>query len=189
MEKVVDIVRIVTLVLALIMVLIRYIYRKKKMKRYGIKTFKELEKLEKELEKVMDIYYKIYKKVEHDSNLRYLNDNEKTLYIAITTQKMIRNLGFFAFFTINGNLSNDIVNVFNELGLEELANICQEAIDALGFKIPETIETNDILLEENIDEKIINKLEECNSKFLDYSTEKFKKAMCDYFIKNKEYFE
>lgn len=185
--------KIIVAVILWIIFLRRYIKVKKYMKKHNIKSYKELEKIaeaHKINNHVMDTYDKICEKVDYGTNLKTLNKKEKTFYIALSTELEIYNGGFYQFFlNSSGDFSDKIVGIYNELGIEELAKVCQDAINVIGVKIPQNREKRLELLEKIDDEEVMKKLSECDTKFYEYDSNKLEKIMYDYLITNKEYFE
>lgn len=190
--KLKNIVKLIVAIILWIIFLRKNIKVRKYMKKYGIKSYKELKNIaeaHKINNYVLDTYDKICEKVNYGSNLKNLNEKEKIFYIAMTTQQEVYNGGFSKFFiNSSGDFSNKIVEAFKELGIEELAKVCQDAINVLKVKIPKNREKRLEILSQIEDEELMKKLSECDNKFYKYDSNKLERMEYEYLIKNKEYF-
>lgn len=117
------------------------------------------------LEDKGDFVYSIYKimeeKTNYKENLDALNEYERTLYVAMMLEIDVYSGGFEQYFlNQSSDYYGEAVSAFEAIGSFETAQICHNAISALGNNIPTNRQEkedyyNDVI-EDSIDEILYN---------------------------------
>ena len=127
-------------------------------------------------------------KCECGENLEALSLPERVFYITQSLEMEVNNGGFSQFFyNSSGNLSNELVHAFTEIGAEATAAICKRALDAFGQELPPDQDERQQLLDELESDEIDEILEECDNAFYNYEDD-LNSLNHAYVLKNKACF-
>ena len=150
--------------------LIRKIASKKQLTPPAPKPKKSLEEIwlledPSDLIGELDVYIAI--KCEYGEYLSVLSPQEKVFYITQILEMEVNNGGFDQFFfNSSGDLANEVVRAFLEIGAVKTAEICKKAISIFGAEVPTNRDERQDFLDEH--EELEEILGECDDAFFAY---------------------
>ena len=132
------------------------------------KTLDEIWQLEDPSDLIGELSVYIAVKCHYEENLSVLSVPERIFYTTQTLEEEVNNGGFDQFFfNSSGNLANEVVHAFTEIGAVKTADICRKAFSVYGEEVPaDRDERQDIL--ELLNEEQEEILERCADVFFDY---------------------
>ena len=100
-------------------------------------------------ENLVELYLSLCRKCNYGENMQSLNEHERIIYVTQLLEAEVNNGGFDQFFgNSSGNLSNEIVSAFKQIGAMKTAAICEKAISVFSSPVPATQEERNQLLSE-----------------------------------------
>lgn len=133
---------------------------------------------------VNEMWQYIAHKCGYDDNMEALNEEQRALYIVRILEAEVNNGGFSQFFfNSSGIFANELVDAFQKIGADKMAEICKKAVSIYGDEVPADREKREELLSsdnEEQDEKIAAVLTECDDAF--YACEDDLNELCYQFI-------
>ena len=134
---------------------------------------------------VMNVYDYICQKCEYGDAIEKLNKYERVIFITQTLEQEVNNGGFSQFFyNSSGDFSNELLDVFTQIGATKTAKICKKAISVFNGKVPLDRGEREELLDNMKIETILDK---CDDAFYAYE-DNLEKLNYEYIIKNRDYF-
>ena len=151
------------------------------------KTLDEIWLLEDPLDMIGELSVYIAVKCHYGEDLSVLSVPERIFYTTQILEMEVNNGGFGQFFfNSSGDLANEVVHAFTEIGAVKTADICRKAFSVYGEEIPkDRDERQDIL--ECLNEEQEKFLERCDDAFFDYE-ENLNELNYAYVMRNKDDF-
>ncbi len=135
-------------------------------------------------ENMVELYLSLCRKCNYGENTQALNEHERVIYVTQLLEAEVNNGGFDQFFrNSSGNLSNEIVSAFKQIGALKTAAICEKAISLFPKPVPATQEEREQLLTDEAD--VI--LDECDEEFY-HSEENLESLNNQYIMEHKAWF-
>lgn len=136
---------------------------------------------------IMELYDYVGDKCEDGEDMSVLSHAERVFYVCQALEMEVNSGGFQTFFeNFWGCFSNEIVSAFQEIGASRVASLCQDALDVIGFDIPEDEDERGDLLE-SMEDRIEEPLGALDDKFYEYE-ENLADLNYRYVMANKEQF-
>ena len=135
-------------------------------------------------ENLVELYLSLCRKCNYGESTQALNEHERVIYVTQLLEAEVNNGGFDQFFrNSSGNLSNEIVSAFKQIGALKTAAICEKAISLFPKPVPATQEERAQLLTDEAD--VI--LDECDEAF-HHSEENLESLNNQYIMEHKAWF-
>lgn len=117
-----------------------------------------------------------------------LSRPERVLFITQDVEMEVNNGGFSQFFyNSSGDFAGEMVQAYREIGAEKTADICQQALDAIGQPLPQNRAERIELLEKIESDTLTEALNACDAAF--YACPEDLNVLTDAYIqKNKAEF-
>ena len=151
------------------------------------KTLDEIWQLEDPVDLIGELAAYIAEKCQYGEDLSVLSAPERLFYTTQILEEEVNNGGFDQFFfNSSGNLANEVVHAFTEIGAVKTADICRKAFSVYGEEVPaDRDERQDIL--ELLNEEQEEILERCADVFFDYE-ENLNELNYAFVMRNKDDF-
>ena len=150
------------------------------------KTLDEIWQLEDPLDMIGELSVYIAVKCHYGEDLSVLSVPERIFYTTQILEMEVNNGGFDQFFfNSSGNLANDVVHAFTEIGAVKTADICRKAVSVYGVEVPADRDERYDILSDN--EELEEILEKCDDAFFDYE-ENLNELNYAYVMRNKDDF-
>lgn len=151
------------------------------------KTLDEIWQLEDPVDLIGELSGYIAEKCRYGEALSVLSEPERIFYTTQILEMEVNNGGFGQFFfNSSGNLANEVVHAFTEIGAVKTADICRKAFSVYGEEVPkDRDERQDIL--ECLNEEQEKILERCDDAFFDYE-ENLNELNYAFVMRNKDNF-
>ena len=135
-------------------------------------------------ENMVKLYLSLCRKCNYGENTQALNEHERVIYVTQLLEAEVNNGVFDQFFhNSSGNLSNEIVSAFKQIGALKTAAICEKAISLFPKPVLATQEERVQLLTDEVD--VI--LDECDEEFY-HSEENLEFLNNQYIMEHKAWF-
>ena len=151
------------------------------------KSLEEIWMLDDPLDLIGELSGYIAEKCRYGEALSVLSEPERIFYTTQILEMEVNNGGFDQFFfNSSGNLANEVVHAFTEIGAVKTADICRKAFSVYGEEVPtDRDERQDIL--ELLNEEQEEILERCADVFFDYE-ENLNELNYAFVMRNKDDF-
>lgn len=166
--------------------ILKKIADKKDKEVYRGKPLEEIWNIEDETECIIALGEYVGKKCRYGDAMERLSAPERVFYITQSLEMEVNNGGFSQyFFNSSGDLANEVVNAFVEIGAIKTAEICKNAVAIFGGKVPADRDDRDDIISDNEEfEEILN---ECDDAFFEHE-EDLNALNYEYVMRNKDAF-
>lgn len=127
------------------------------------------------------------KKCNYGKDVEKLNYEQRVIYITQELEMEVNNGGFDQFFyNSGGNVANELMWAFGEIGATKTMEICKKAVSIFGDKVPEDREEREEALD-SLGEEAHLLLNTCDDAFYEYG-DNLTELNYQYILKNKKSF-
>ena len=135
---------------------------------------------------VIYMYTTVCKKCDYGNAMERLNAHERIFFVVQVLEQEVNNGGFAQFFSnSSGNLANEVVDAFTQIGAPKTAEICKRALAIFHGSVPTDPDEREKLLDSlNCDDV----LSACDDSFYDYE-EDLEALNRAFIMKYREFFD
>lgn len=150
------------------------------------KSLEDIWAMEDETDLVIELGQYVADKCRGGDEMSVLSAPERVLYITQSLEMEVNNGGFSQFFfNHSGDLANEVVDAFTEIGAIKTAEICKKAVSVYGENVPADRDEREELLIDNEEVEAI--LDECDDAFFKYD-ENLTTLNYEYVMRNRDAF-